>query len=388
MAKRGAQGDGTIRKRPDGRWEARYSLGRDPGSGKQRQRSIYGSTQNEARIRLKEITRAIESGTYIETPDRYTVGKWVDTWCDTYLSDIKRSTQISYRQHCANHIKPALGATKLSALRPDTVQAFINSLTKEKGLSPKTCKNVFGVLHAALKRACILKYIAYNPADNVILPRIERKDIRPFDNPDLIKLLDNLDTTDIYQCCIKFDLLTGLRLGEILGLKWTDIDFNRGIIIVSKQLSRPRVKGDQYALTSLKNDKTRTIKPAPMAMALLKDHKKAQAAMRLRVGSNWNDEGFPDLVFTLPTGKHLCYNVVERHYQKVLNDLGIDKRTFHALRHSYAVNSLRAGDPVKVVQQNLGHFSAAFTLDTYGHVTDTMMDVSAQNMERFIAGIK
>ena len=388
QSKRGANGNGTIRQRPDGRWEGRITVGHDGGSGKQIQRSVYGKTQKEVRIRLQEIAVSIDRGDYLE-PHKMTVGEWLNQWLENYNDSAKHSTRISYEQHCRNHIIPALGSVKLTALRPDMVQKFVKSLSlPDKALSPKTVKNVHGVLHSALKKAVALRYINFNPADNCELPRIEKPEIHPLDEPEIKKFLAVLEDNNLYSVLMRFDLFTGLRLSEILGLQWSCIDFERGIITVSKQLSRPRRKGDVYCFTSLKNGKTRTIKPAPSIMALLKEHRKHQAEMRLLAGSLWDDGGFPDLVFTTEMGGHLCYAVVERRFKKTLAEAGIDIRNFHALRHSYAVSSLRAGDDVKTVQENLGHYSAAFTLDVYGHVTDTMRDISSQNMERFIAGLK
>lgn len=388
MAKKAVSGNGSIRQRPDGRWEGRFTVGRDPGTGKQKQISVYGSTQKEVRIKLQEIAVSIEKGTYIE-PQKMTIAQWMQAWLENFNAGIKRSTVIAYEQHINNHILPALGAIQISALRPDIVQKFVKSLSAPgKALSPKTVKNIHGVLHSALKKAVALRYINYNPADNCELPRIEKPDIQPLDSPEIVKFLAVLEDNSLFSVLMKVDLFTGLRLSEILGLQWSCIDFEHGIITVSKQLSRPRKKGEVYCFTSLKNGKSRTIKPAPSVMTMLKEHKKHQAEMRLLAGSVWDDGGFPDLVFTTETGGHLCYAVVERRYKKALAQAGIPERNFHTLRHSFAVASLRAGDDVKTVQENLGHYSAAFTLDVYGHVTDTMRDISSQNMERFIAGLK
>ncbi|MBQ9438071.1 MAG: site-specific integrase [Lachnospiraceae bacterium] len=387
-SKRAANGNGTIRQRPDGRWEGRFTYGFDGGSGKQIQRSVYGKSQKEVRLKLQEIAVAIERGEYIE-PSKMTVEQWLNQWLESYNGGAKLSTRISYEQHCKNHIFPAIGSVKLTALRPDSVQKFVKALGGEgKNLAPKTVKNIHGILHAALKKAVFLRYINFNPADNCELPRMEKPEIHPLDEPEMIKFLAVLEDNSLFSVLMKTDLFTGLRLSEILGLQWSCIDFEHGLITVSKQLSRPRRKGDVYCFTSLKNGKSRMIKPAASVMALLKEYKKRQAEMRLQAGPVWDDGGFPDLVFTTETGGHLCYAVVERRYKKALAQAGIPERNFHTLRHSFAVASLQAGDDVKTVQENLGHYSAAFTLDVYGHVTDTMRDISSQNMERFIAGLK
>ena len=148
-----AKGSGTIRKRSDGRWEARYTTGIDPKTGKQTQKSVYGKTQKEVRQKLTEVTAEIDSGTYLEqTKD--TVGEWLDTWLKTYaLYSVKSYTYDAYERSCNIHIKPALGRIRLSALTAPQIQQFYNSLITEKELSPKTVKNIHGVLHRALGQA-------------------------------------------------------------------------------------------------------------------------------------------------------------------------------------------------------------------------------------------
>ena len=403
---RNAQGGGTIRQRPDGRWEGRVTLGRDPGTGKQVQKSIYGATQREVRQKMQKMLVELDEGVYIE-PSKLTVKAWLETWLAEYNGDVKPATIVSYRQHIQNHIVPALGAVKLSALTPTAVQRFYNELQRSgvktpkrdetgkivraKGevvyttspMSPKTVKNVHGVLHQALKQAMRLGYIRSNPTEACILPRIEKAEMRPLDAPEIKCLLASLGD-DVYCTLLKVDLFTGMRQGEILGLQWACVDFDRGTITVNKQLVHPREKGERYRLASLKNDKPRTIQPAPFVMNLLREHRRRQLQQRMRAGSLWDDAGIPDLVFTSETGRYLNYTAVWRRYKLELERAGLPSNRFHDLRHTYAVTSLRAGDDVKTVQENLGHHTAAFTLDQYGHVTESMREASAQRMQSFI----
>ena len=403
---RNAQGGGTIRQRPDGRWEGRVTLGRDPGTGKQVQKSIYGATQREVRQKMQKMLVELDEGVYIE-PSKLTVKAWLETWLAEYNGDVKPATIVSYRQHIQNHIVPALGAVKLSALTPTAVQRFYNELQRSgvktpkrdetgkivraKGevvyttspMSPKTVKNVHGVLHQALKQAMRLGYIRSNPTEACILPRIEKAEMRPLDAPEIKCLLASLGD-DVYCTLLKVDLFTGMRQGEILGLQWACVDFDRGTITVNKQLAHPREKGERYRLASLKNDKPRTIQPAPFVMNLLREHRRRQLQQRMRAGSLWDDAGIPDLVFTSETGRYLNYTAVWRRYKLELERAGLPSNRFHDLRHTYAVTSLRAGDDVKTVQENLGHHTAAFTLDQYGHVTESMRAASAQRMQSFI----
>ena len=175
---RAAQGSGTIRQRKDGRWEARVTVGRDPGTGKQIQRSVYGATQQEVRKKLVQLTASIDTGTYKE-PCKMTVGQWLDVWQRDYLGGVKPLTVQTYTKNIRIHIKPALGALKLEALNAHTVQGFINDLGKPKGekagLAPKTVKCIHGILHKALQQAVTVGYLRFNPADNCALPRAERK---------------------------------------------------------------------------------------------------------------------------------------------------------------------------------------------------------------------
>ena len=259
--KRGANGGGSIRQRADGTWEARITLGTNPGTGKQLRRSIYGRSQKEVRQKMQKALVEVDEGTYTE-PSKITVKEVAGNMACEYTGDVKDSTRTSYRQHMNNHIIPALGAVKLSELNPAACQKFINDLSRrEKPLSPKTVKNVHGVLHHALKQAVRLGYMRMNPTEACTLPRIEKAKIEPLDAPEIKRLLDVLGD-DVYSDLIAW---TSLRVcvREILGLQWGCVDFDRGTIRVDKQLARPRVKGEVYRFTSLKNDKPRTIQPAP-----------------------------------------------------------------------------------------------------------------------------
>lgn len=385
-AKRGANGGGTIRQRADGTWEARITLGTNPGTGKPIRKSIYGKTQKEVRQKMQKALVEVDEGTYTEQ-SKISVKQWFETWLAEYTGAVKDSTRTSYRQHMNNHIIPALGAVKLSELTPAACQKFINELSRVKGLSAKTVKNVHGVLHHALKQAVRLGYMRMNPTEACTLPRIEKAKIEPLDAPEIKRLLDVLGD-DVYSDVLRVDIFTGMREGEILGLQWSCVDFDRGTITIEKQLSRPRVKGEEYRFTSLKNDKPRTVQPAPFVMQILKRQRRRQAEQRIQAGGAWDDCGFPDLVFTSETGKYLNYSIVLRHLKKALEAAGLPEKRFHDLRHTYAVSSLQAGDDVKTVQENLGHHTAAFTLDQYGHVTESMRQASAQRMEAFINGLE
>lgn len=376
---RAAHGSGTIRKRPDGRWEARVTMGRDPLTGKHIRKSVYGQTEQEVRKKLTQIAAAVDDGTYTE-PSKLTVGQWLDIWTSEYLGGVKPRTVDSYKAICRVHLKPALGDVKLSALSAHTIQTLFNHLQREKGLSPKTVNNIHGVLHKALQQAVELTYIRFNPANACKLPRIEKPEISPLDDEAIIAFLDALQGHR-WEAVYLVTLFTGMRQGEVLGLSWSCLDFTSGTILINKQLQLKRDGSGEYALVTPKNNKSRRITPAPSVMEVLREQRRRQSEWRFRAGSAWEDS---DLVFTDELGHNLSSQTVYKNFKAIVRAIGIPESRFHDLRHSYAVNALQAGDDIKTLQENLGHHTASFTLDTYGHVTEKMKQESANRMEQFI----
>ena len=175
-----------------------------------------------------------------------------------------------------------------------------------------------------------------------------------------------------------------MREGEALGLLWECVDFEKGTILIKHQLQREKKKNGAYIFAPLKNDKARTITPAPWVMDVLRAHRAKQAQQHLMAGSQWENSG---LVFTDERGHHLAIHTVYTAFKKVATSIGRPDARFHDLRHSYAVAAIRSGDDIKTVQGNLGHATAAFTLDVYGHVTDQMKQASAARMENYIKAV-
>ena len=386
-------GMGNIRKKTNtvnGKtytyYEARYTEGFDPGTGKQIQRSISGKTQKEVAQKLKAALAALDSGTYI-APSKMTVGEWMDVWSKQYLGGVKESTVAAYNATIRTHIKPGIGAIRLDALDTHLVQSFYNALrepTKDRELSPKAVKNVHGVLHKALQQAVANGYIRFNPTNSCILPRIEKKELQPLDGAEAKLFLDAVKGHPL-ELLYTITLFTGLREGEALGLTWDRVDFMRGTILISKQLQKEKKKGGEFRLVSLKNDKPRRITPAPWVMQLFRDRKIQQYQHKEKAGAAWSNP--MNLVFTNELGGNLIPQTVVRHFKEIVSSIGRPEARFHDLRHSYAVASLRSGDDIKTVQGNLGHATAAFTLDVYGHVTNQMQEASAIRMEAYIKGI-
>lgn len=391
-SRKAAAGAGTIRKKTITRsgkeytyWEARVTVGFDPGTGKQIQKSFSGKTQKEVREKMQSAAVEINQAAYFE-PSRMTLARWVEIWLKEYTGDKKYLTVKHYKAQCRTHIVPSLGAVKLSELTTPQIQSFYNSLQRG-GLAAKSVRNVHGILTKCLSTAVQVGYLKTNPATMATLPRVVKKELHPLTDEQVKAFLDIVDG-DEYAVLLKTILFTGLRESEAIGLTWDCIDFKAGTVKVCKQLQKRPLEDGGFTFAPLKNDKTRILKPAPFVMDFLKQREREQAEQRLAAGEAWNGWTTPSerktaLVFTSPIGSNLHPQTVYAHYKKLAIKIGAPESRVHDLRHTYAVLSLQNGDDVKTVQGNLGHATAAFTLDVYGHVSQRMKDDSAARMEAY-----
>lgn len=391
---RAANGNGTIRKKTvtkNGKqytyWEARCTVGYDPGTGKQVQKSISGQTQKEVRQKLSKIITELDEGIYTVT-SKVTVKEWSETWLTNYLGNVKPSTALLYRQQAEMYIIPRLGSLKLEALTSDQIQKFYNELFRSKedggkGLSAKTVKNVHGVFHKALEQAKKNHVLRFNPSDACELPRIYKQEIKPLNREQAAAFLREIQG-HTHEYLFQIALFTGMRQGELLGLSWESVDLDHETLTVKRQLCREKKKGGKYYFSSPKNNKSRVLTLAPSVVRLFRWQKLKQDGDRLKAGEAWEETG---LVFTNPNGGCLSYRTVYDCFKCVLNKLELPEVRFHDLRHTYAVFAIQSGDDIKTVQENLGHATAAFTLDIYGHVLDEMKHTSASRMEKLIQGL-
>lgn len=381
MARKAAAGSGSIRKREkinaDGKktilWEGRYSVGFDPGTGKQVQRSIYGKTQKEVASKLRDIEKNLEEGTYT-APTRMTVAQWLDTWASTYLVTQKPLTIEKYKVDINNHIKPHIGAVRLQELRAEQIQAFYNGLP----LSPKSVRNIHGVLHKALGKAVVLGYIPQNPAGYCELKKAPKPEIVPLDPQQLVPYV-RAAQDDSLGNMLTVVVFTGMRRGELMGLCWEQANFAAGSILIDRQMA----KGEDslFHLATTKSSKSRLIYPARIAMDALRNEKQQQL-QNMQAYTEYFDNPH-NLVFTTADGTPINKDTLRRHHKQVLSSAGLPDIRLHDLRHSYAVTALQAGDDIKTVQESLGHATASFTLDVYTHALDGMKKKSASNIQRF-----
>ena len=375
--KKAADGSGSIRQRPDGRWEARFTYTDE--LGQKRRRSIYGDTQKEVRQQLTAALKAADEGTYQVRP-KYTLKMLMEEWRSVYGTAWKPRTADDYKRKSERYIIPALGDLQLTALTPATIQRFINQLSKGKGkqkpLSAKSVKNIHGILHSCLKQAVINGLIPSNPADNTNLPKSKRPELAPIMDDDIGRFMEGCKG-ERYGNLYLVDLFTGLRQSEILGLQWSDIDFDAGTIHVQRQLQKLRNK-DEYILLTTKNGKDRIVPFSSSVAAIFHQERRKQAMWRMAAGSAWDNSS--DLVFTNETGGHLCHATIQKHFRRFRDSLGLSCR-FHDLRHSTAILALQSGCSVKSVSDMLGHYSSSFTMDVYADVSKAMQQDTRDRME-------
>ena len=393
-AGRGANGNGSIRKITTTRngkqytyWQARYTEGYDLGTGKQIQRSITGKTQKEVAQKLKQATYELDQGTYKE-PCRMTVKEWLDIWKAEYTEDVKESTAYIYKKNVDMYVVPYIGSVKLQALTAPMIQALYNRLLKPqnedcKALSAKSVRNVHGVLHKALQQAVLVGYLRVNPADACKPPKAVKKEIAPLDEGQVSEFLKAIQGHP-HEYLYKITLFTGMREGEVLGLTWDCLDFKHGTLLIKQQLRREQQKGGKYYFSPPKNNKSRVLSLAPSVIQLFRLQKLKQNGMRLEAGNLWEEN---NLIFSNQTGGFLSYRTVYDCFKRIMDRIGSPATRFHDLRHTYAVMAIKSGDDIKTVQENLGHATAAFTLDVYGHVTAQMKQASADRMEQLIRSI-
>ncbi len=328
------------------------------------------------------LIRTAEDSGCLPEPTKMTVEEWLLVWLDTYCM-VKKSSRTKYESVMQNHIIPAIGQIQLQKLTAQHVQRMYNRKIGE-GKSPKTVKDIHGILHKPLEKAVKLGYLQRNVCDACELPKAEKKEMRPLIDGEVSQFLQAIKGTR-YEALYYVAMFTGMRQGELLGLTWDCINFERGTIRLYRQLQPIKKKGEQYAFGSLKNGQARTIEPATAVMDVLRKVKAQQLEWQQRCGDVWdNPQG---LVFTNEAGDHLCHFTVFKHFKKAVEGIGLKEVRFHDLRHTFAVLSLENGADMKTVSAMMGHATVAFTMDKYAHVSNTMRTENARKMQRFIENL-
>lgn len=363
--------EGSIyRRQRDGLYVAALTL---PGG---RRRAYYGKTRAEAAAKLTEAQTDLAKGLPLP-PARLNVSEYLDRWLEGARPTVRPNTYDGYESTLRLHVKPEIGQRTLTRLGPQDLSALYQKLLAA-GLSPRTVQLTHAVIHRALRQAERWGLVGRNVAGLVDAPRAASPAIRPL-APDEIKRLLRAATGDRYEALYVVAVTTGLRSGELLGLRWADVDLANGTLHVRQQAQRTR--GGWTFVEPKTGAGRRTVTLPAMTVESLKAHRIRQNEERLKLGAAWEDL---DLVFANEVGRPVeRQNLQRRSFEPLLKRAKLRPIRFHDLRHSAATLLLTEGVHPKVVQERLGHATISVTLDIYSHVLPSMQREAAAKLDRF-----
>jgi integrase len=342
----------------------------DPVTGKTKPKWFGGFlTEQEAKVARDKARVTVNSGSYVN-PTKMTLEEYLNHWVSIHSNSLKPKTAEDYKGMIARYITPHIGKIQLSQLRASDVQKFYIELSSGGGvdgspLSARTVTYVGAILKKALAYAVEVEgLIPKNVASKVPMPKGTPKRNEPFTPNQIKQFLDGVRTHRLYPL-FRLAIYTGARKGELLALKWTDLDFESGRIVFSK--NRVVVRGVAIDQNSTKGGEgRRNIHIDPETLEILNQHRKNQFSERLKAGSEWKESGY---IFVTEFGLPIDYGTPTQLFTKMIRRLGLPDQRFHDLRHFHATQLLRAGIPLHVVAQRLGHRDAMVTATTYAHVT-------------------
>ncbi len=367
-------GDGDVwpRKNKEGRITGYRGAYFGPDG---KRRYVSGKTKTETRGALAEAKADQNSGFIFEAGNT-TLSEYLQRWLSgpVKTKNLKPITYEQYQRQVRVHIVPALGKVKLNKLTPDLVQDLYDSKIAA-GFKPSSVRYIHAVLHNALEHAHKRRLVPENVASKTEPPKPRQKEIRPLD-ADQTRTLLSAARGERLEALYVVAVTAGLRIGELLGLRWADVDLERGTMRVARTLSRAK-SGPRF--TTPKNDRGRQIALTRQAVEALRSHRRRQNEERLSLGTSWTDEG---LIFASATGTPLSRDAVDRRsFKPLLERAELPKVTLHDLRHTCATLLLNRGVHPKFVQELLGHASIAMTLNRYSHWIPSMGDQTARAME-------
>ena len=384
-----ANNEGPFRRRSNGTWEGRYSDGVN-AEGKQIQRSVYGKTKKEVADKLHAIFFQKQQGIYV-TPTKVLVKDWMEEWLHNYAHiNVRPSTYINYEGYIYNHIIPNIGDLPIQKLTPPIVQNFynekyLNGRTDGKGgLSSKTLRNMHNMFHQAMEQAKINGLIMHNPTDNAIIPKLQKKEMRVLSVQEQYRLLSVVHLHRL-GFAIKLDLATGMRIGELCALKWSDLNFQKKTVKISRTLQRikmnlmERENLDEFEnMTMLVEGETKTqsgFREIPIPDKIweeLMQHRQRQQQEFAVLGIPILPDGY---MFTMPLGNCVEPGAMRDAFNYLLALAQIEHANFHSLRHTFATRAIEAGMPIKTLSDILGHSQVQITMDLYCHSSiDHMRD--------------
>jgi integrase len=359
-----SNGEGSIRLRPDGRWEGRYNV---EVGGATKRRSVFAKTKAEASSGLRAALTARDNG-HQPAPARESVDRYLLTWVAGVRASVRPRTADSYEQIVRDHLAPAFARVPLARLTPQAIQNAYRDLA-DRGLSPKTIGNAHAVLHKALQQAARWHLVPANVADLVDAPRVPQRQMRALSPDDARQVLATA-ADDPLEPLWRLAITCGLRLGELLALRWSEIDLERGTLRVVATLEQW-----QDGIAVIAEPKTHRSRRQVLLGAAIVD------ALRRHRGAH-PGIGF---VFTRSDGRPLSRSMVDNAWTQLNVSAGVPQVRFHDLRHTAATLLLGRGVHPKIVSEMLGHSTVAITLDLYSHVTPTMQREAASAMDDLLS---
>ena len=369
MAKRRPSGDGMVRKRDDGRWEGRIVVGHKE-NGDSIFRYVYAPTQKELSTKLRQHIDNYQ-GADLTEQSRMTLGEWLDQWLENMADTLRPNTLRNYRSYIENHIRPGLGDKQLARITPKDVQRFYDQLGGS--LASGTVRRIHTTLHGALKAAQQAHLIASNPTEQIIAPKFSYGAKQILTDEQLDVFMKVIAEDEIWCDFFYAELTTGLRRGEICGLKWEDFDEVSGTLKICRTVYREDGGGLTAGDTKTSAGTRKIV--LPLSTAALLSKRKASAL------TEWI---FPNpLRPEQPVNPGSAY----RRLKVLLKQAGLPSIRFHDLRHTFATHALASGVDVKTLSGILGHTRAAFTLDTYTHTTGDMQRRASEVVGDFLTDI-
>lgn len=354
MAKR-AHGEGTITKRKDGRWEGKASVGYKP-DGKPKRHVVYGRTQAEAREKLEAVKRRFATGTYSDC--KLTVAQYLEDWLKEKERTVKERTAMLYREQADRYVIPRLGRVKLDKLTPMHLQRMVGELADEVGVP--TANKARTLMFAALKQAVRWQLISRNPCEAVAKLKETRKEMVLWTPAETVHFLEAARPHRLYAA-FYLALFTGLRRGELLGLRWKDLSGT--VLCVRQSLT---VLGAAPHFTTPKTRKgERHITLSLDVLEVLAQHRARQEAEAKALGDAWTDSG---LVFTSEVGTLIHPRNFERTFKLLLKDAKVTEVRLHDLRHLHVLLLVSRGFDPRSIADRVGHTNPSFTLDVYSHM--------------------
>ena len=382
MAGKRKRGEGTVRLRKDGRWEGRVVVGYDE-AGNPKTKNVLAKTKKECVEKLEQLKEQCDGRRPTQVRPDMPFGVWMDYWYQNFSKPrLRPTTQLGYEGWIYNHLIPGLGSIQLNRLTQADLQQFFRTMKESgrksntekrgKGMADRSVRSCHAVCQMALDKAVEEKVIHGNPAAGCRLPPIKGREMQVLTQEEMRRFLIQAKAEGMYELFL-LDLTTGMRRGELLALRWDDLDFATGKLRIDKQVCP--VGGKLIISEPKTKAANRTIILPPAMLEVLAEYKKGI---------------FSDLMFPsrVKPEQPIDPGYVRKRLQVILDRAGCKRVRFHDLRHTFATMSLENGMDVKTLSTIIGHVSSATTLNTYTHVTDEMRQKAAVNIDQGIAGVE